>query len=219
MESGKEEQNNSIDDAGFTARMNAVYGSLLSFAKILTKNSIELEAEDLVQDTMVRAWTNKHLYTRDEAFAAWCKKIMKNLFITQSTTNDRMKMKRDDEEYTVFDYLPKLVSHNEGFNDICLADIDESISEVLEERDQYIVREFLKGVSQEEIANALGTNRNNIKQRYFISIRKVREDLREKFDIEESEYKQSEEMIKRSSAYHKRSAQIEYIYRKKFDKE
>jgi RNA polymerase sigma factor (sigma-70 family) len=206
-----------LTDTEFTKRMIDTESILYSHARQLKSPM----PEDLVQDTMLRMWNNRHLYRYEDSFKAWGKKIMKNIFIQQAVKDDRMKFNRNEEdEWSIFDYIATLKSHNPAISNITLDDVYESIERVLSSKDQYIVKQFLLGFTQEEIGQELGKKRNNIKQRYFWAIREVRDDLREKFDIDDSEYQQSDYMQSLSTKFHKKAAQEEYMYRKiKFSKD
>lgn len=207
----------SLTDEEFTKRLTDTESILHSYSRTLKSPN----PEDLVQDTMLRMWNNRHLYRYEDSFKAWGKKIMKNLFIAQAVKDDKMKMNRDEEDtWSIFDYIKSLKSYNPAISSITIEDVYESIERVLSPKDQYIVKQFLNGFTQEEIGKELGKKRNNIKQRYFWAIREVRDDLRDKFDIDDSEYQQSEYMQSLSTKFHKKSAQEEYMYRKlRFSKE
>lgn len=209
-------EKNRITDEEFSKKMVESQSILESYARQLKSPLVD----DLVQDTYVRMWLNRHMYSEEATFKAWAKKVMKNVFITQAVKDDRMKYNRDeDNEWTIFDYITSLKSYNEAFSNVTIDDIYESIERILKPKDQFIVKEFLNGVSQSEIGITLSKKRNNIKQRYFHAIREVREDLKDKFGIDDSEYKQSDNIIKKQTQYHKKAAQEEYVYRRNKFKE
>jgi RNA polymerase sigma factor (sigma-70 family) len=214
MENGKENKDPTpiqLTDKEFTKRLTDSEHILHSYAKQLKSKS----PEDLVQDTLLKMWKNKHMYRYEDSFNAWAKKIMKNIFISQAVKEDKMRYSRNEEDdWSIFDYISSLKSYNPAIPNITIEDIYESIERVLSPKDQYIVKQFLNGFSQEEIGDSINKKRNNIKQRYFWAIREVRDDLRNKFMIENTEYKQSESIIKKQIQYHKKKAQEEYMYRK-----
>jgi len=199
-----------LSEREFTKRLTDSESILHSYARQLKSQF----PEDLVQDTMLRMWNNRHMYKYEDSFNAWAKKIMKNIFITQVVKEDKMKLNRnEDDEWSIFDYITTLKSHNPAIATITIEDIYESIERVLKPKDQYIVKQYLNGFTQEEIGRETNKTRNNIKQRYFWAIREVRDDLREKFDIDTTEYQQSEYMQSLSTKFHKKIAQEEYMYR------
>lgn len=204
-----------LSEKEFTKRLEEVQSILHSYARQL-KSSMP---EDLVQDTMLRMWNNRHMYKYEDSFKAWAKKIMKNIFIAQAVKEDKMKMNRNEEDdWSIFDYIATLKSHNPAIAEITIDDIYESIERVLPEKDQYIVKQYLLGFTQEEIGQELGKKRNNIKQRYFWAIREVRDDLRDKFMIDDSEYQQSTYIQSLSTKFHRKKAQEEYMYRTRISK-
>eukprot|EP01155_Anaeramoeba_flamelloides_P006435 Anaeramoba_flamelloidesa1087294_5.p1 GENE.a1087294_5~~a1087294_5.p1 ORF type:complete len:118 (-),score=7.49 a1087294_5:18-371(-) len=63
-------------------------GALRAFALSLTRNSAS--ADDLVQDTIVKAWTNIDKFERGTNLRAWLFTILRNTFYS-----DRRKRKRE----------------------------------------------------------------------------------------------------------------------------
>lgn len=54
---------------------------LMRYARSLTRN--DSDAEDLVQDTYLKAWRYRHLYVEDRGFTAWLTTILYNTFINE----------------------------------------------------------------------------------------------------------------------------------------
>jgi RNA polymerase sigma factor (sigma-70 family) len=209
-----------LTDEEFSKRMLEVEPYLLSYSKKLDKTS--LFPEDLVQDTLLRMWEYRDKFTYEQSFKAWSKTVMKNVFLGQVMKEKRLGYKiENQEEYNIFEYIKSFRDYNTAYDTILIEDIAAAMKKFLNERDIEIVSLFLEGYTQEEIAlmPKFNTNRNNIKQRYFQSIKKVREELRDKLGIQEDEYKQSQAIISKSSEYRKKTGQKDYLYRKKFDRD
>jgi len=78
----------------FNQLIEPILGSMYLLALKLTQN--DKAAEDLVQDGLLRAYKNFHLFKIDTNFRAWIFKVMTNIFY-----NQRNKSKRDPLEFTV----------------------------------------------------------------------------------------------------------------------
>jgi RNA polymerase sigma-70 factor (ECF subfamily) len=209
-----------LTDSEFSQRMLTLEPYLLSVSKKLDKTS--LFPEDLVQDTFARMWENRHMYRYEDSFRAWAKVVMKNVFLGQVIKEKRLGYKiENSEEYSIFDYIKNLREYNTAYHDILIEDVKEAISATLNEKDIKIVSLFLEGYTQEEIAlmPEFKTNRNNIKQRYFQAIAKVRTYLRDTLGIGIDEFKQTQKIQDKSSEYRKLNGRKEYVYKKKFEKD
>lgn len=71
----------------FIKRFNRIRASLLALAKKWCDNS--QDAEDLVQDTAVRAYRKYAEHYRENNFPAWVKKIMRNIRLNQVQGKNR----------------------------------------------------------------------------------------------------------------------------------
>ncbi|MDE7508976.1 MAG: RNA polymerase sigma factor, partial [Muribaculaceae bacterium] len=63
----------------FKKSVLGIQGNLMSFAMKLTLN--REEAQDLVQDTTLKALNNESKYAEDTNFKGWMLTIMRNIFI------------------------------------------------------------------------------------------------------------------------------------------
>ncbi len=68
---------------------------LKKFAVRLTKN--EVDAEDLVQSTLMRALEKKHLYKKDTNLFGWTSKMMFNIFASNYKRAEKFEDKHDPE--------------------------------------------------------------------------------------------------------------------------
>ena len=65
--------------ASFTDRLTSLQANMLNFACMLTANRDD--AQDLVQDTMLKALDNQDKYVDNTNFKGWVFTIMRNIFI------------------------------------------------------------------------------------------------------------------------------------------
>lgn len=206
-----------MDDKELENRIKLIERDLRSYAsRICTNNNVnEL---DLFQDTYLKIWSNKHMYKYDDSFRAWCLRIMHNLFIDTVKVENRYKSIEPPSDYIDIEwYQEKMIKtkdYNLSTSNIEIEDMQESFN-LLSKKDQQIVTMFLGGYSQQEIGDHFKMKRNNVKQRFFNAIRLVREDLKEKFNIDET-YFSKERLLEIQKKYRKKITQIETSYKKKF---
>lgn len=70
-----------ISRKGFEDQVLGLLGSLQGVARRLTRN--ETDAEDLVAETITRAWRAREALESEEAFRAWIFRILHNTFISE----------------------------------------------------------------------------------------------------------------------------------------
>ena len=82
------EQNRAADCADFTAVVAPVICELRRYARSLTRN--RADAEDLLQDTLLRAYNKFHLWQPGTNIAGWLCVVMKRVFLSQFERRGRM---------------------------------------------------------------------------------------------------------------------------------
>ncbi|MEL6925617.1 MAG: sigma-70 family RNA polymerase sigma factor [Bacteroidota bacterium] len=155
-------------------RYHQLYDLLMGFAMRLTKN--RTDAEDLMQETICRAYKNKHRYQPGTNFKAWMTTIMRNSYInlyrkrkTRNTTSEPVETFAYSLESTGPDALAEnRVQHSE------LVDIVHSLS------DTYRVAFLMsyQGYQYNEIAEKLQIPMGTVKSR----INYARKLLKEKIE-------------------------------------
>lgn len=93
----------------FTDEMTASLPALRSFARSLCRQSDM--AEDLVQETMVRAWSSRHTFLPGSNFRPWLFTILRNQFYT---TMRKRKREVEDSDGTAAAQLTALPSQEDG---------------------------------------------------------------------------------------------------------
>ncbi|MDE6679892.1 MAG: RNA polymerase sigma factor, partial [Muribaculaceae bacterium] len=71
----------------FKSSVLSIQGNLMSFAMKLTLN--REEAQDLVQDTTLKALNNEEKYAENTNFKGWMLTIMRNIFINNYRKDTR----------------------------------------------------------------------------------------------------------------------------------
>ncbi len=144
--------------------------ALHSFALKMT-NDIE-EAEDLVQDTMLKAFRFFDKFERGTNCKAWLFQIMKNSFINNYRKNQKEPNKVDYDDVQNFYETIKAdqikTEHYEGdaFSDILDDDIVDALSRLPDDFRTIIFLSDIEGYTYDEIANfmdcPIGTVRSRL---------------------------------------------------------
>ncbi|TDQ83042.1 RNA polymerase sigma-70 factor (ECF subfamily) [Dongia mobilis] len=96
-------QNETLPGESFRDQLVAKIPALTAFAVMLTRN--RQTADDLVQDTILRALTRQELFTPGTNLKAWLFTIMRNLHINNLRAGHRARLVEIDD-----DLLPNLAS-------------------------------------------------------------------------------------------------------------
>ena len=135
---------------------------LIGLAFKFTKNKDA--AQDLVQDTFVRALSHEKHFTQGTNLRAWLSIIMRNLFINDCRKKTRRKTDLIDDK--VMEYLETGTIENEGPVHLELEEWDQQIDQ-LDERSQQALRMISKGYAYKEIAEVMNEPIGTIKSRIF----------------------------------------------------
>ncbi len=158
----------------FNYKLMGLQKNLSYFAYTLTSNYED--AQDLVQETYLKALTNRDKFTDDTNLKAWAFTIMKNTFINnyrQSVRNNTMLDKTDD--------LYFINVSNESH--IGLPDSAMSVKEIQKEirsidPDQRKAFElYNSGFKYKEIADQLNLSIGTVKSRIFFTRKKLMEKI------------------------------------------
>lgn len=158
---------------------NSVIGmqsNLLSFALKLTMN--KEEAQDLVQDTTLKALNNEEKFVEDTNLKGWMLTIMRNIFINNYRKNVR--------ENTVVDSTENLYHVNlcqdSGLTAPDGAYAVSEISQIIAKFPADYRQPFsmhVAGYKYEEISAKLGMPLGTVKSRIFFTRQKLREILKD----------------------------------------
>jgi len=144
-------------------------GNLKAFARSFTRN--DEDANDLTQETMLRAINYKDYYQPKTNFRAWVYTIMRNTFINQY----RRKMNAN----TIFDNSEDSYLMNQSVSQYQSPDgyiAEKDINQQLESLDnEYKVpfKMYFEGYKYKEIATSLNIPIGTVKSRIFIARKKL----------------------------------------------
>lgn len=121
---------------------------LRRYARALTGD--RTAADDLVQDTLERAWSKLHLWRHGSDMRAWLFTIMHNVFVNQVRG-------RSNERLVAIDEAPELLEEGKpAFGEFDMHDLEAALRRLPEEQRAVLLLVGLEQLSYEETARALG---------------------------------------------------------------
>ena len=105
-------------------------------------------ADDLVQDTLERAWAKLHLYRRGTDLRAWLFTVMHNVHV------NKVRATRATE--TLEDEMPELAQRAAQGDALMVRDLDRAIARLPDEQRSVLLLVTLEDMSYDEVARTLG---------------------------------------------------------------
>ena len=105
-------------------------------------------ADDLVQDTLERAWAKLHLYRRGTDLRAWLFTVMHNVHVN--------KVRATRATDPLEDEMPELAQRASQGDALMVRDLDRSISRLPAEQRSVLLLVTLEDMSYDEVARTLG---------------------------------------------------------------
>ena len=158
---------------------NLVYNASKSLkypALKYTKNQKE-DANDLIQDTLVKALKNKHNFKQGTNIKAWLYIIMRNTFISKYHSNKRNTLIDPIEDTHTFE-TPNTIDYNRNTSNVVMEEIYSEINKL----DNCFKEPFMmhfSGFKYEEIAEKLNAPMGTIKNRIHVARKMLQENLRD----------------------------------------
>ena len=144
-------------DKVFRDQLVALLPSLRAFARGLCGHR-EM-ADDLAQDTMMRAWAARESYTQGTNFRAWMFMIMRNQFYTTIRKNSRMTSLDPEVAERVLVVAP---AQQNGIN---VDDVAKALQKLPAEQREVLLLIGANGLSYEEAAEIIGVAMGTVKSR------------------------------------------------------
>lgn len=160
----------------FQDRIIGLQGNLLSFAYQLTTN--REQAEDLLQDTTLKALDNESKYVDNVNFKGWIFTIMRNIFINNYRQSVRKATVIDQTE----DLYHLNLSQDSGLatpeGSYAVKEISVALNSF---SDDYRIpfKMFVAGYKYNEIAEKLNLPIGTVKSRIFFDRKHLREQLKD----------------------------------------
>lgn len=163
-------------NASFKSRLVGLQGNLLSFAYQLTSN--REQAEDLLQDTTLKALDNEDKYVDNVNFKGWIFTIMRNIFINNYRQNVRKATVIDQTE----DLYHLNISQDSGFEtpegSFAVKEISVAINAFpAEYKEPFNL--YVAGYKYNEISEKLNLPLGTVKSRIFFARKRLREILQD----------------------------------------
>jgi RNA polymerase sigma-70 factor (ECF subfamily) len=158
----------------FSYSLQKLSSSLKPFAMKLTRDVDD--ANDLLQDTMVKAFTNKDKFTEGTNLKAWLYTIMKNTFITNYQRMVRRGTFVDTTDNLHYINSSDALIDNGVFGNFTMDDIQEAIQKLDEVYRTPFLMHF-RGFKYHEIADKLQIPIGTVKNRIHIARKLLKEDL------------------------------------------
>ena len=167
----------SISKEAFETQVLAILGPLHGVARRLTKN--EADAEDLVAESITRAWRARASLADAGAFRAWLFRILSNTFISERRKTlarpreEPLVDESGDEEgaFSIFERLhqPFLLwfanPEQEFLDKLLREDLDRAIAALPEHYRVVVVLADVEGLTYGEIAEALDVPVGTVRSR------------------------------------------------------
>jgi RNA polymerase sigma factor (sigma-70 family) len=148
--------------------------SLRPFAIRLTKDSED--ANDLLQETLMKAYIHRDKFTDGTNLKAWLYTIMKNTFITNYQRMARKKTFIDTTENLHFLNSPGYVTRNQAESKFAMDDIYSAIGKLDENHRKPFVMYFT-GYKYHEIAEMLRIPIGTVKNRIHLARKELKDAL------------------------------------------
>ncbi len=160
----------------FEQQLVMAQNELHRFAIKLTAN--QEEADDLLQETSLKALDNKEKYTSETNFKGWLYTIMRNLFINNYRKAARDKTYVDQTENMFLINLNRdyAIDYTEQAYDI--KEIHKAIRHLPKEYRQPFVM-HISGFKYKEIADRLDLPIGTVKSRIFFTRQKLQQELKD----------------------------------------
>lgn len=158
----------------FSYSLNQLSSTLKPFALKLTRDMDD--ANDLLQDTMVKAFTNKDKFTEGTNLKAWLYTIMKNTFITNYQRMVRRGTFVDTTDNLHYINSSGSLVENGVFGNFTMDDINEAIDNLDDVYKIPFMMHF-RGFKYHEIADKLQIPIGTVKNRIHIARKFLKEDL------------------------------------------
>lgn len=142
---------------------------LRRYARGLTSDGAR--ADDLVQDTLERAWAKFSLWQRRGEVRAWMFGIMHNLFI------DRARQQRGQLEDSVGDELPEVPERAAQSDRLELRDLDRLLQRLPAEHREVLLLVGVEELSYQEVAAVLGVPIGTVMSRLSRARERLRAEL------------------------------------------
>lgn len=162
-----------MDLQAFNQRILPVRGRLFRLAQMFLRN--REEAEDAIQDVLLRLWTNRHQLETYQSIDALAVQMTKNLCLDRLKSHHKQKMQNDADVMSV--QAEELSPHRQLESADTAALIHQLIGELPEQQKLVLHLRDVEEYSFEEIEQVTGLSNANIR----VILSRARQKLRENY--------------------------------------
>jgi len=159
----------------FSYSINEISPALKPFAMRLTKD--EEDANDLMQETLMKAFSNRDKFTDGTNLKAWVYTIMKNTFITNYQRMVRRNTFIDTSNNLHYINSSNTTIENGAYSEFALEDIYNAV-EKLDDTYRIPFMMHYRGFKYYEIADKLEIPIGTVKNRIHIARKELKEMLK-----------------------------------------
>ena len=166
-----------ISKDAFESRVLAILGPLHGVARRLTKN--DADAEDLVAESITRAWRARESLSDEGAFRAWMFRILNNTFVSErrkalARPREELLVEDSAEEERTFSIFERLHQpfllwfgnpEQEFLNKLLREDLDRALAALPEHYRVVVVLADVEGFKYGEIAETLDVPVGTVRSR------------------------------------------------------
>ncbi len=145
--------------------------SLFSFALKLTNN--KMDADDLVQETAIKAFKNFHKFNKDSSFKNWSFTILKNTFITKYRKRKQKKVVSTSIEELEYAIAPTYMMIDESSDQTIMKYLKNCINQ-LRPKSKEPFEMYVSGYQYDEIASGLDIPLGTVKSRINYARKKLK---------------------------------------------
>lgn len=162
--------------ANFAQDLLSVQTELLNFAYKLTAD--REEANDLLQETSLKALDNEDKYTAETNFKGWIYTIMRNIFINnyRKALRDQTYVDQTDKQFYLNQNIDIEGDSTEGSYDLKEM---RRIVNALPKEYRIPFSMYVSGFKYREIADKLGLPLGTVKSRIYFTRQKLQEELKD----------------------------------------
>ncbi|MCU0353390.1 MAG: RNA polymerase sigma factor [Cytophagales bacterium] len=159
----------------FSCSIGKVAKALKPFAMRLTKDAED--ANDLLQETLLKAYTNREKFADGTNLKAWLYTIMKNTFITNYQRVMRKNTFIDSTSNLHYLNSSNTMTQNLAYSTFALEDINDAL-ESLDEVYRMPFVMYFRGFKYHEIAQKLQIPIGTVKNRIHIARKELKDSLK-----------------------------------------
>ncbi|MEN5181823.1 RNA polymerase sigma factor [Comamonas odontotermitis] len=128
-------------------------------------------ADDLVQDTLERAWSRFSMWQKHSELRAWMFGIMHNQFI------DRIRAQRSRPEDSVGDDLPEMPQRPQQADALEVRDLDRLLQRLPPEQREVLLLVSVEELSYQEVATVVGVPIGTVMSRLSRARARLRDEI------------------------------------------